>query len=273
MKRILATTDFSQTANNAVRYAAELAQAAYASLTVLNVYHVPLMVSDVPAPIVIGPDDMEKESMQELRNLVIDIQRDVPSVKISVDSRAGFAQDEINELSKKSGYDLVVMGIEGHGRAVQFLGSTATGVARDAKVPVLIVPDGAKFKKPERIVFAFDYKEISDTNKINMLLELADLFKSRIHVLNVVGEVKEIYLERALAGMQVDDILYNTKHELSIPEDADAVHGIEEYLKRNESDMLVMIKRQHSLFERLFYTNHTKKMAFQTHIPLLVLHD
>src|SRR5688572_17287919 len=59
MKSILVATDFSQSADNAMNYAASLALNLGANLILLHVYQIPISMSDVPVLMV---------SAEELRN-------------------------------------------------------------------------------------------------------------------------------------------------------------------------------------------------------------
>ena len=273
MKHILVATDFSKTANNAVDYAVELAKATNASITLFHVLNIPVMANDVPSVPHTSITELEKDGLQLLKKLRSDIALTCSEINIDIDTRGGYAHDEINKMARGSRYQLIVMGINGHGMASQLFGSTATSVAGNAKIPVLIVPTEAKFKTPEKIIFAFDYQEIKKTRHMDMLLKLAAPFNAKVHVLNIAGKAKEPFIEGTFAGIQVDDILYNTRHTLSTPTVEDTIQGIEHYLKINKSEMLVMIERKHGFFDWLFHGNNTMKMAFHTHIPLLVLHD
>lgn len=273
MKNILVATDFSSTATNAVNYAIELAKATSASITLFHVYHIPVMVGDAPMVSVIPLSEIEKECETILDKLKSKIIQQAPNINVITKNIAGFSNDEIVEIAANSNFDLVILGIKGHGKVDQLLGSTATSVAHHANTPVLIIPDEARYSDPKRIVFAFDYEEIENEKQLNILTELGKLFQSKIYMLNVLDQTSKGSLKRHLVGMQADDILEDVEHVKSFSKDQDIEHGIDHYLEKHKADMLVMIRRKHSFFERIISSSHTKKMAFHTHIPLLVLHD
>jgi len=273
MKHFLVTTDFSDAADNAVNYAVELAKKAQAAITLFHAYSVPVMVSDAPVMPVISYEELEKDNLELLKKIQNEINSNSPGVKVDIICRIGFPGEEISKILSESHFDLTIMGIKGHGTVSQFFGSTSTTVAKNSVAPVLIVPLEARFKNIPDIAFAFDYREINEPRNIKIIQEIAKLFNSRIHVLNISGQVKEIPIEKALVAVQIDHILEEVNHELSFPANEDPVLGIEEYLTKNKCDLLVMIKRKHGFFDSLFKGSYTKKMAFHTHIPLLVLHD
>ncbi len=273
MNPILVATDFSAIADNAVKYAVELAKIMNTSITLFHVFHIPVMASDSPLVLPISINELEKDSLDLLKNLRTDIINTTTNLQVDIETQGGFANDEIIKMSKRSTYELIVMGIMGRGKSSPLFGSTATSVAVNATTPVLIIPLETSFKKPEKIVFAFDFQEIKEPRHMNILLTLAKFFDAKVHVLNIVEKIRKEHIEQTLAGMQVDDILYNTRHTISTQTNEDTIQGIEDYLKKNESELLVMIKRRHGFFDWLLHNSHTRKMAFHTSIPLLILHD
>lgn len=273
MKNILVATDFSATADNAVCYAVELAKATGASITLFHVFNLPIMATEASDEEFTTLDELEKESLLLLKKVQTNIALTTPEVNVDIDTRGGFVNDEIDKMGRGSRYELIVMGITGHGEALELFGNIATSVADCSKSPVLIIPFESKFKTPKKIIFAFDYQEIKESRHIHMMLDLAELFKAKVQVLNIAGDIQEGFTERELASIQVSDLLCNTKNSMSVPADKDPINGIDEYLKRNKGEMLVMIRRKHGFFDWLLHGSNTKKMAFHTSIPLLILHD
>ncbi|MDP4679702.1 MAG: universal stress protein [Cyclobacteriaceae bacterium] len=62
-------------------------------------------------------------------------------------------------------------------------------------------------------------------------------------------------------------------HSFHSIEDNKVVHGILEFIKDKNLDMLAMYPRKHELFERIFKGSLTKKIATDIHIPLLTIHE
>lgn len=271
MKNILATTDFSAIADNAVDYAMNLAKETRADVTLFNCYHIPVVTGDGPV-ITVPFEELEAASTDMLNTRKKNLENKFPGVKINVVSKAGFATDEIADYIKSNPIDMIIMGISGSGNFDRLLGSTATAVSKQSKVPVLIVPGKAVFKKPANIVVAFDFKEVENTSSVNLVVELAKQFGSRITALNV-SQHHEVSLEQSLASRQANDLLSDVHHRMVNYNDTDAITGIEHYLKSHDVDMLVMLKRKHGFFDTLLHGSNTRKMAFHTHVPLLVLHD
>jgi nucleotide-binding universal stress UspA family protein len=274
MKHYLVAIDFSDSARNALNYAVELAKATNATITLFHSYVVPVTVSDLPSIPVISYDELEKDKLELLNNLKSEVKRLAPDLRVDVMVRIGSAKEQIDKATTAYPYDLIVMGIKGHGKMTEFFGSTTIAVSGNSEIPVLIIPFETRFKAIFDITFAFDYREIGEPRHMDILREFAQFFKARIHVLNIGDkETREIPVEKALVAVQIDHILEEVGHDLSFPNHENIIPGIEKYLAENKSELLVMIRRNHGFFEKLIKGSYTRKMAFHTHIPLLVLHD
>jgi hypothetical protein len=49
--------------------------------------------------------------------------------------------------------------------------------------------------------------------------------------------------------------------------------GIEDFLEDHPSDLLAMVARKRNLFKKIFKASHTRKMSYETEIPLLLLQE
>jgi nucleotide-binding universal stress UspA family protein len=168
------------------------------------------------------------------------------------------------------------MGMHGAGYlSEKFIGSVTTALIRKVKRPVLAISSDVKFKPIKNIALACDYKEITNKSILEPLKEFAAIFNAHISVVNVVRETAELIpdTEQAIAGVKLDHSLEGTEHSFHYTQHEDVVAGINQFVTENNSDMIVMIPRMHSVIRNLFMEPQTKKMAFHAHVPLLSLHE
>lgn len=272
MKHFLVPTDFSDKASSAVNYAVRLAQHVNASITLFNCVHVPVFVGDeimTSVPF----DEIEKDTEASLNKLKESLLSKFPRATINTIVKVGFSAAEIISYTEKNNFDLIVMGITGAGKIDRFFGSTSTAVSKKSKVPVLIVPAESQLKKLDNIVFALDFKEIENPEGINIIIELAKKFGSNLIGLNIREYHQKGSHETSLSAHQAETLLSELPHRIVSYPDSSPVEGLEHYLEDHEVDMLVMLKRKHRLFDLLVNGSNTHKMAFHTHIPLLILHE
>lgn len=271
MKTILVPTDFSEIADNAGKYAVLLAQQAKAKVILFHVFHLPIPVNEMPT-VVITADELEKINLEQLE----DIKKKLitPGIEIECIARTGFAGDEIVEFSKEKKVDLVVMGIKGTSLINEILiGSITTEVIRKTHQPVLVIPEKSNFQNIEKIAFACDYSEISDSSILKPLEDMVRLFKSKLLVVNVMQPEEVTTVEKAVAGIKLEHYLETIDHNLYFPTNDDVIEGINDFVYSMKAGMIAMIQRKHSIFQRILNKSNTKNMVFHTHIPLLVLPD
>lgn len=141
LRRILAATDFSASANHALKYARDLAENFGAELHVLNVVVEPL---PLPAPdgAWIRPEDaipeMVRRAQQDLAANTEDIK--LNSGRLRCATEVGFPTEQILKYVKDHQVDLIVLGTHGHrGLSRLLLGSVAEKIVRLAPCPVLTV--------------------------------------------------------------------------------------------------------------------------------------
>lgn len=273
MKKILTATDFSVPADNAVNYAAELANEMKASLTILNSFHIPISTTEPTIPM-ITIDELEKNSLDVMKTLKLRIAAKFPKLDVNIRSTAGFAVDEISEYASTHKSDLIVVGITGAGKfSERLFGSTSTSLVKNTSCPVMIVPKECTFRKPTTIGFACDLKGDIHPSELELLKELTAHFNATLEVFNVLKPEEVGNFEKATHGVQLENILNDTPHNLHFPESEDIEAGIEHFIEEHKIDLLALVKRKHSFFENFLHESNTKKLAFHSHIPLLVIHE
>jgi nucleotide-binding universal stress UspA family protein len=142
LKRILIPTDFSKFSQNALTYAAALAEKFGSELYLLHVVQnvgllIPDMVNVVP-PIMPSNEQMTAAVREALNKIVKD--NKLERFKTNIEVRLGTPFYEIIQFAKETNVDLIVMGTHGHSGLVHvLLGSVTEKVVRKAPCPVLTV--------------------------------------------------------------------------------------------------------------------------------------
>lgn len=274
MKTILVPTDFSEVARNAVGYAAEIGKRAKAKIILLHVYQIPVVPAEVP--VILSADEIKKDSMKRLKKIERHIHTKYSkTLKVECKCECGFPIDEINQFASKNNVNLIVMGMAGVGYLTErIIGSVTTSLIKRSKCPVLSIDRYVKFKNIKKIVLACDYNKSYNKKTITPLKELAALFKSHIHVLNIVKEPEFVPpVNKAIAGIKLDRTLEEINHSFYQCKNEDIIEGINDFIDKKKIDMVVMISRKHSVLHNLFHETNTKRMAFHTKVPVLALHE
>jgi len=266
MKTILATTDFSNASRNAVSYAAETAIQTGAKLVLFTVSESYFVMPSL--------DDVKDHPLAELRKIADDLHgRFGHEIEIERECKFGLASDEIALYAEENDVDLIVMGVKGAGPFVEkVLGSLATTLIQKTHRPVLLVPQNSGFRTIKKIVFASDYKD-NNTSEPEILKDISSLWKSQVDIVHVFPAEDEMATaEEAVAGISLDRAFRNIRHSFHSVVNKDVIKGLNEYVDSHDADMVVMSPRRHSFVELLFKEPHTKKMAFHSLVPLLIIH-
>jgi nucleotide-binding universal stress UspA family protein len=271
MKTIIVPTDFSETAGNACDYALALAKETGAKVILFHAFHVPIPATEMPV-LIVTPEELEIEHRRKLELLAGALRSKVPGVTIELETRAGFAVEEIANAAREHNADLLVMGMHEMRPVDEILiGSTTTDVIDRTHCPVLVIPGNAVFSKPDLIAFASDYKDVPKSGTLNILKELAHVFDAKVDVLNVIKPEEEPTIDKAVACIQLEHQLEDVNHTHHFPVSDNVQQGISNYVEQFSPGMLAMVHRKHNFLQRLFGESHTQKAAFHTHIPLLAM--
>jgi universal stress protein A len=132
IRHILAPTDFSASAHQAVIAAFELARTFGAKLSLLHVIEVPVYAIEVALPL----ENLERDARRELARLLP--AADAAHVEVTRLVNMGVPYQKIMETATAEQVDLIVMATHGRtGLSHLVLGSVAERVVRLAPCPVL----------------------------------------------------------------------------------------------------------------------------------------
>jgi len=272
MKNILVPTDFSEVSESAADYAAELAKTTGAKLIFYYVFSVPVPVADTPV-VAVPIEELEKENMKLLHALDKRVKEKHGKVETELLTQAGFVVDEVISFTKEHQVDLVVMGVTGAGKTPGILGSNTTSVMHHAASPVLVVPKGYKFKKPDIIALACDYKSVLTDNTVKRFKSFVHIFNSKVLVFNVLKPKELATYQKAATEVNLENALSDIEHTLHFPASDNLPQEINEFIDKHNAGVLVMFPRHYSFLKGLVHHSATKEMAYFSHVPLLSIHE
>lgn len=278
MKKILFPTDFSDTANNAFIYALNIAKAANASILTLHSYSLPDIGTAVGFTL---PNHLQKfyESIDinELENF----RAALPALKKIADDN-GFDQIEMQhalvssidtrqtilDVAKEEGVDLIVMGTTGAGGLKEvFFGSNTAEVMENADCPVLAIPKKATFGGAiKKIAITTEYSK-DEEKALDKTIAFAKMLGASVECINVdIYHTHRYYNQMALLKIRYED---EKNVSFKVLEGNNIESTITQYLKENDTDILVMLTHKRSFIEELFHYSVTKKMAYHSTTPIM----
>ena len=262
MKKILCPTDFSETAQNSIAYAAKIAQVSNAELVL---FHEHSLWSLSTEEIIMGSNVRTARIAEELEEACAQISQ---AFHISCTANVVASGQTLVSLIEKyeDEFDLIVMGIDNRFDFLTYLaGSRAFQVSKNTRLPLVLVPKNYVFKSIDHIAFAFDPIEKRETN-VTQLTEWAEIWKSEVSLLEAVHSDK-----------QVVTAVGESKGSLQIPveqiEKAHTASSIHAYMISGKADMLALYSRNRGFFERLFHASVIKDLSSRAVYPLFIFHE
>lgn len=275
---VLLPTDFSKNSCNAIAYAMELFKNEKCNFFFLHTYTPSFYRMDymLGGPLFSAiPDSGVDISLAGLEKTLKDVKKTYnnPKHTYSIISAFNTLTDEINEVTVEKEIDMVVMGTQGATGAKEiFLGTNTVYVLRKAIAPVLVIPENYTFQKFKKVLLPSDYLTNYKENELSTAIKMAKMNKAELIVLHVKEEydLTTGQQENKMALYRSLDGLSTTFTELkgSLMPDA-----ILDYIQINEIDLLMMMNRKHSFFERLFERQNVDQIGFHIKIPFLVIRD
>src|SRR5512138_749760 len=255
MKTVIIPVDFSETALNAARYAAEmLSGKPDACIILYNLYH---------------HDDEFETAGHYLDSLKSELLAKGDKAIDCIREKGDDLVDSLERLAYQKTATLIVMGITGKSPLRQMMiGSNTLKIAMRDVCPVLIVPAQAQFNGIRNVALASDFKNVEEITPVTYLKAVLDFFKPQLHIVNVNSEIhvalnEELKEERAWLAEQFAE--YNP--EFYFITTFDFEETMEQFIQDKNIDILINVPRNHSFYESVFKHSATKRLAFHSSIP------
>lgn len=276
MKKILLPTDFSDNSWNAIKYALRLFKDEECIFYLLNtytpiIYHENYILANSSQFDLV--DDIKVKSIKGLEDIVNRIKREFNNTKHSFSQISSFNTliGEIKELHEGNVMDYIVMGTKGSSGVKEVLfGSNTVHVFKNAKCPVLAIPEGFDFEKPSDILFPSDYEVDFKKTHIQLILDIASTYQARINILNVsLGY--DLSEQQKLNKQKLEAYFKNVAHFFHSVSNQTIASAITNFQLKIRINLLVMINNKHSFFENLFFKNTINQIGFHLNVPFLVI--
>jgi len=276
MKKILFPTDFSNTAYNAYFHALGLAKLIHGELILLHTYQLPIIDSQF-APqnykviydlVELSNFDRFQEEVPKLRQLAIE--NNFEHIKTSHLLMDGDLIFGINEVIQKEAIDFVVMGTSGaSGWKELFIGTNTGEAIANLTVPVLSIPENAKYSKIDTIGFTTRFRD-KDKIALTRVLKIAKLAGAIVKCLYVQTEDSD---NSSKTYLEWEAYFKNEPVQFFIIQSEEVKQTIEDFITHQNIDILTMLTYKRNFFDWMFTTSLTEKMSYHCDIPILAMQE
>ena len=196
------------------------------------------------------------------------------SIEIVAHQGDNFAE-ELQRAVRHSKADLIIMGIKGKSALAKAIYGSNTIKMVDSKIcPILIIPPEVSFPALRKVILTSDFKETTKTTPTEPIKDFLSVFNPKLHIVNVD---KDHYISLTTSYEKEKNILvemFKDYHpEFYFKRLYDVNEALTLFAKDKEIDLLIVIRRDETLIQKLFKPSHTIALSYQGKIPLLVMHE
>ena len=260
MLNVIVPLDFSHTSFNAAQYAAQMYQGKPDVNVIL--YHFYAAGEDTTVA-----RNYLSSQRQQLSAQLINIDIQLESGDNFIDRLAAFAHVK--------GAFMIVMGLTGKTATKRrFSGSNTLKLSEREICPVLIVPEGASYNGINNALITSELKSVEDTPTLLCIRKILRYFKPALHILNInsnhyISVTDDVRAERN----KMEELLSEFNPEFYFMRLYDFHESVEVFASDKNIDVIIIAPRYHNFFERLFKTQHTKKLVYHSKVPVLAVHE
>ncbi len=271
MSKLLIPTDFSPVADNALKYAMDMAT--QYQLDILLFHVVQISATDISNVVYVDVmADVHKHATEKMNEKIQVLSAQYPHLVFEHKVSDGLFIDALQEVCDDQKPVAVLMGITGSGQGIdKIIGSNAIMAMNNLKFPLIVVPKNAYFRSVNKICFACDLKNVATSTPLLAIKVFAKLFNSEIHILNIDYKNRN-YTADTPSEIEVLNAMFDQiVHKFHFIENENVQDAINDFIESNEMDMVIMLPKKHGFFESLFKKSQTKEMLYQSQIPVLAL--
>lgn len=259
MAKILFPTDFSKTANNAYLYALNLAKVLNTSVRLVTIR------PNLNDYLTMYEEDFSRK-VEELHQLAVS--HHLSEVEVESSLIIGDVLISILDCIEKESIQYVVMGTNGENSfGKKLFGSETLNVVRSSPIPVLAIPDHVHFKDNRNFAFATMFND-KEENALAEMIRIVKRYNKELNVVHVENKLNSYDSRMKKREWEVN----HPTLEVDIVSNHDVDTALLDYCHSKNIDVLGIVQRDLSVFERLFSISHSKQLITNADFAILVLH-
>ena len=280
MKKLLVPVDFSVPSNNAVAYAAGLAN-------IRGVEHIILLANCYtsafeqlfPSPdfVPCGDVDVQTKKSQlsvELKALKERILKKLnPGIQVQLVISKDTLLRSIIDLIEKEQPDMVIVGSNSSmDEEESFIGTHLIELAKASPAPVMIVPPNSDYHPVENALVPIDFRSLKNVDRLGHLEKIKNWPRPNLCLLNVDPAQK---YRQGTPDPDIDGALkqYLNGYDYRVchSDNKNTLQGIINYADQNHLQMIIALPGAYSFLYRLTHQSISYGLATNANQPVLIL--
>ena len=273
MKHILIPTDFSTNSWNAIAYTVQYYQAQVCKFYLLHTH--PLRPATIENMSTITLKSIMTLSTIQLQEFKDKIARKYPNSKHSFDTINEFfgLKKAIRAGLNKYPIHKIVMGTKNASKKNSCLlrSNTTHIVDSITSSPIFIVPDNYKQRPIKQILFTTDLNRFYSENEIQLITKITAQHNAVLRVLHIKNNKPLTKIQNYNLSILKKGLSGVTTHYHSIANYNKKETIINDFIKRLDLDLLIMVNYKHNIVQRILQEPTIKKIGIKPIIPFLVI--
>jgi nucleotide-binding universal stress UspA family protein len=275
MPRFLVPVDFSTVSVNAALYAVKMAEKMPKKEVVLYNVTEGVHAADDGTPLDFNGDAFLANNLRSLEHLQVSL-FEMGLSPMEIFAEIGDLPEKIKPTINQKSIDMIVMGVKGETKNYgdSFFGRNAMDISKSNSCPVMIVPADAVYRDTNKVAIAVDLKDVDKNIAIAPMKKWLDILQPELHFV-YVGASSETDLSPAQRAEKekLEEMFKEYSFDFHILPKQEFSKAINEFVEKNQIEHIIVFPKRHGVIDGMFAANHTKKLAFHSHIPVLAIHE
>lgn len=269
MRHILVALDFSETSANLIRFSFAFNKHFFAHLHFIHVFQMPYVISPETEQILIPYDTMKKNYSDKLWAL-IEEHKGQYHFDISIHVTTGGEIQEISEYVIVHKIDMLIVGNKERSRWGRWVsGSITQQLLQKPPAHVLSITAGYDYKDWRNIWICTDLSTPLLDGQINFIKLMAAKLNAEIKILHI-SDVMERHLEFDIESQKKILDAFQ-KIPLHIPVKRNIPETIEEWIKKEGGDAIILFPHHHNWLDSIFLGHETTAISTEIDVPILAM--
>ena len=265
---ILIPTDFSKLSKIAIEYILGLNRDIELNITLIHVLNTSVPQARVTTKKL--EEAIKMSSEVEMKKLIRTLEKENSSnqdikYKIVV---APYIEEAVEKFALNNDIKLICIGTKGaSGLKKLFIGSNAVAIIKNSSIPVLTIPEYARYRGIDRVLYCSDLYNLNE--ELGKIISFIKLLDSSIQIVHVEEESEDSNLNILSEEKKLRELFSYKNISIKKLQNVSVMEGINQQVANIDAELLVLFTHTTNLFEEIFQKSVTQKIAFQSRVPLL----
>ncbi len=263
--KILCPVDFSTSSKNATAYALQLMQKFTGEELVF--FHCVDYLGSFDK-LKVAKDILKEQAEKEMEKLILETNIAFPNINCKGDIYIASPKALIPKYTKEHDFDFVVIGSTGLTNLKNIsVGSVAETVARNVKIPVLIVPPSASFDQVEDIAIGISEDQLDLPNPFHSIQTLFGSNELHFYLVYFFSKSPSNKLD-----VEIHDYMKGLNHSMhQVLKKESISKSLNHFAQNYRMDWIGILHKHRNWFSDLFHHSILREELFNLEKPVLIL--